>query len=135
MTVADAVFDASVFLRSAMAGDAGAGRWLAAAELGEIRAHAPDLVYVEAANGLRNYVRARLASRADASDALASIVSFPLRVEPIVALVEPALAIALEHGLSAYDATYLALAEATGATLVTADRVLADAATDAVLLV
>ena len=134
MTVADAVFDASVFLRSSMAGDPEAGRWLAAAELGELRAHAPDLVYAETANALRKYVRARLASRADASDALATIIAFPLQVEPIVSLVEPAFALALEHGLSAYDACYLALAEATGATLVTADRVLADAATDVVLL-
>jgi predicted nucleic acid-binding protein len=44
------------------------------------------------------------------------------------------LARALETGLSAYDACYLVLADAADATLVTADRRLADAAAKAELI-
>ena len=45
-----------------------------------------------------------------------------------------ALVLAREIGLSAYDATYVPLTEATGATLVTADRRLAAAVTRAALI-
>lgn len=55
-------------------------------------------------------------------------------MRPLSALAGPALRLSLDRDLSVYDACYLALAEATGATLVTADRGLAAAATDAVLL-
>lgn len=86
---------------------------------------------------LARYVRAGRLDQSDAGAGLDDVLALPLAARPSAQLAPTALALALalEHGLSAYDATYLALAEATGATLVTADRVLAAAATDAVLLV
>jgi predicted nucleic acid-binding protein len=55
------------------------------------------------------------------------ILDVPLRVVSLRSLAVDALALAREIGLSVYDATYALLAEATGATLVTADRRLAAA--------
>ena len=50
------------------------------------------------------------------------------------ALALDALSLAVDRGVSGYDAMYLALAEATDAVLVTADRRLAAAATRSELL-
>jgi predicted nucleic acid-binding protein len=50
-------------------------------------------------------------------------------LEPLSTLVVDALELALRHRISAYDASYLALAERTEAVLVTADRRLAALAT------
>ena len=47
---------------------------------------------------------------------------------------EPAWSLALEHRLSAYDASYLVLAQSLDVPLITADRRLAAAATNAELL-
>ena len=55
------------------------------------------------------------------------ILEVPLRVVSLRSLAVDALTLAREIGLSVYDATYVLLAEATGSTLVTADRRLATA--------
>jgi predicted nucleic acid-binding protein len=49
-------------------------------------------------------------------------------------LAVPACALAVRHGITTYDAHYLALAEAEDAVLVTADRRLAEAASRSILL-
>jgi predicted nucleic acid-binding protein len=88
---------------------------------------APDLVYGEVANALLRYVRVRRLAAEDADDAMRLILEVPVRVISLRSLAVDALTLAREIGLSAYDATYVLLAEATGATLVTADRRLAAA--------
>jgi predicted nucleic acid-binding protein len=55
------------------------------------------------------------------------ILEVPLRVVSLRSLAADALRLAREIGVSAYDATYVLLSEATGSTLVTADRRLATA--------
>jgi predicted nucleic acid-binding protein len=50
-----------------------------------------------------------------------------MRVVSLRSLAVEALTLAVEIGLSAYDATYVLLSRATGATLVTADQRLAGA--------
>ncbi len=52
---------------------------------------------------------------------------FPLRTRPVADLALPAFVVAVERGLTVYDASYVVLAEAHEAPLVTADRRLADA--------
>jgi predicted nucleic acid-binding protein len=89
---------------------------------------APELLLVETANALTLYVRAGRMTPSQAARALSDVLALRLRLEPLEALVAPALEAALRHGISAYDACYLALAEQTGALLVTADRRLAGVA-------
>jgi predicted nucleic acid-binding protein len=98
-----------------------------------VRGVAPDLVYAEVANALLSYVRGRELTSVDAQTALRLILEVPLRTVSLRTLAPDALALAEEIGLSVYDATYALLARATGGTLVTADRRLAEAA-DAVAL-
>ena len=82
--------------------------------------HAPHLLDVEVAQGLRRLVRAGevLADRAE--EALADLSDFDLRrhahVDFLARIWE------LRDNLTAYDATYIALAEALDARLVTCDR-------------
>jgi predicted nucleic acid-binding protein len=88
---------------------------------------APDLVYGEVANALLRYVRAGRLESSDADEAMRLILEVPLRAVSLKSLAVDALTLAREIGLSVYDTTYVLLAEATGATLVTADRRLAEA--------
>ena len=62
------------------------------------------------------------------------LTAFRLEIRPLAPLVGPALVLAVDRGLSLYDGCYLALAEAEQAVLVTADRRLAAAATNAELV-
>jgi predicted nucleic acid-binding protein len=103
-----------------------AAAWVEAAVGGQVRATAPDLVYAEVANALLGYVRAGRMAPEDAGIALRLILELPLRTVSLKTLAADALALAQEIGLSAYDAAYVVLSEATSATLVTADRRLAE---------
>lgn len=88
---------------------------------------APDLIYGEVANALLRYVRAGQLAASDAEKAMQLILAVPIRVVSLRSLAADALTLAHRLGLSVYDATYVLLTEATGATLVTADRRLAAA--------
>lgn len=103
-------------------------------ERGRVKGLVPDLVYAEVAHVLARYAKAGRLTRDQIARALHEVLRLSLTVRPLSALAGPALRLSLDRDLSVYDACYLALAEATGATLVTADRGLAAAATDAVLL-
>jgi predicted nucleic acid-binding protein len=94
----------------------------------------PDLVYGEVANALLRYVRDGGLTAADADEAMRLILEVPIRAVSLRSLVADALALARKLGLSAYDATYVLLTEATGATLVTADRRLAGVVARAALI-
>ncbi|HEX4805151.1 MAG TPA: type II toxin-antitoxin system VapC family toxin [Conexibacter sp.] len=83
--------------------------------------HAPDFVLLEVANVLWKRVRR---GQFQAEEALAMIASPP--VESLILhrtdeLVPQALALALAHGFTAYDALYVALATRVGGTVVTND--------------
>jgi predicted nucleic acid-binding protein len=71
---------------------------------------------------------------AKARDVLRAAIALPLRTVPLSVLSVPALERALSGRISVYDSCYLELAEAAGATLVTADRRLARAAPRSALL-
>ena len=128
-TPATAVFDASTFVRAlpTVGDEATASAWIEAALDGRVRVTAPDLVYGEVANALLRYVRAGALASADADEAMRLILEVPLRAVSLRRLAADALTLAVDMGLSAYDATYVLLAEATDSTLVTADRRLATA--------
>lgn len=118
----------------AAADDTAADAWIAALLRGDVEGLAPDLVFAEAANGFRGYVRAGELDHGDARTKLRLIVALPLRVASLRSLADDALVTALETGLSVYDACYVVLAAVSDATLVTADQRLAHAAPRAALL-
>jgi len=66
-----------------------------------------------------------------AARSLSRLRSLGLASTPTSELVERALKIACAHGITAYDACYVALAEVASAPLVTADAQLASALADA----
>jgi len=128
-----AVLDASVLVRSLIQPRGAGAEWVAAVNQRTVEAHTATLVFTEVANALLGYVRADLLSLADALEALASLARLPLHLHG-PELAPAALGVAVELGLSAYDGTYAALAEALDAVLVTADRRLAAAVGNAELL-
>lgn len=87
--------------------------------------HAPHLIDLEATQVLRRYAAIRLIEAARCREALDALRDFPLRRHPHDVLLPRVWE--LRHNLTAYDAAYVALAEALDATLLTRDRRLAAA--------
>ena len=85
--------------------------------------HAPHLIDVEVAQVLRRYV-ARLEMSAERGrEAISDMTDFPIRRYPHDVLLPRIWE--LRHNMTAYDAAYVALAEAIGAPLLTRDESLA----------
>lgn len=108
--------------------------WFERVEAGEVGAQWPDLVYLEVANALRTYVRARQVTRDEAITRLDRVLRWPVESVRLSELATEALVLAFDRGITPYDASYVVLAELRGATLVTADRTLAAATPNSVLL-
>jgi len=85
--------------------------------------HTPHLLDVEVAQVLRRYTRTGELEAARGLQALEDLVDFPLTRYPhdlfLLRIWE------LRHNVTAYDAAYIALAEALGAPLLTRDAALA----------
>ncbi|BAZ53044.1 hypothetical protein NIES4103_57090 [Nostoc sp. NIES-4103] len=90
----------------------------------------PDLFYIECGNIIWKYLRARLYAVADVPADLATLKNFPLRVVSTADLMADAVTIALNLGISAYDASYVALSQQVGAILLTLDAKLVRAVTN-----
>ena len=86
---------------------------------------APDFIGIEVASGFLKKVRA---SDMSLSDATSSLHALPRRVRLVESspLWAVAIDLAIDHGLTAYDALYVALALREQCQLVTADRQIAD---------
>ena len=84
--------------------------------------HVPDLLYVECANILWKYVRRHGYDAETAAAHLDDLTALDLVSTPTAVLVTAALRLAAAEGITAYDACYVALADAAGAALVTADE-------------
>jgi predicted nucleic acid-binding protein len=87
--------------------------------------HAPHLLDVEVVQGLRRLVRTGEVASGRADEAIADLIDLDLHRHAHVDLL--ARAWKLRDNVSAYDATYVALAEAIEATIVTCDGPLAKA--------
>ena len=85
--------------------------------------HAPHLIDLEIAQVLRRYVRTAIISAERGADALSDFLDLPLTRYPHFVLLTRIWQ--MRHNLTAYDAAYLALAEALDAPLLTRDRALA----------
>ncbi len=85
---------------------------------------APHLLDSEVVHVLRSHARAGLLDEGRAAEALADLVELPLdryAATPLLGRIWD-----LRHNLSGYDATYVALAEALDAPLITGERRLLD---------
>jgi predicted nucleic acid-binding protein len=87
--------------------------------LADTQIHAPELIDVEVLNVLRKWTFAGIMSATHSEQAVKTFRSLDITRHRHSELV-PAIW-ALRHNLSAYDASYLALAHALGAELVTMD--------------
>jgi len=88
--------------------------------LPDVDLHVPALCDVEVVSGLRRATRRRLLSDRRAAEALDDYVDLPLSRHGHRSLL--ARVFELRANFSAYDATYVALAERIGAELLTADE-------------
>jgi predicted nucleic acid-binding protein len=92
---------------------------------GQDELHSPHLIDVEVVQGLRRLVRAGEVSADRAADAIEDLVDLDLHRHAHLDLV--ARAWKLRQNITAYDAVYVALAEALAAPMVTCDAPLAKA--------
>lgn len=88
----------------------------------------------EVANAVLRLRRAGRLTESAAQQAIDTTLAAPVEREPIHGLLFAAWNVASDRGLTVYDALYVVLAEASDATLLTADRRLAAATDNAVLL-
>jgi predicted nucleic acid-binding protein len=97
----------------------------------DARFHAPDLLLHEVSNVFLKVARRDGLPAAECLERIEGLMRSDVEFHAATRLAAPALTIGLAHGLTAYDAAYLALAIVLGATLLTADRTLAAGATAA----
>ena len=88
----------------------------------ECRFYVPDLFYIECTNILWKYVRQSPYSAAKAEIDLARLYALSLQRTSTADLMTDALKIGLTHGISAYDACYVALSQRLTVPMVTADQ-------------
>jgi len=117
--VVDASFVVAVLLDSGRA-----GQW-SEARLTEFQAVAPHLMPFEVASALRRLVSQGALSPSRGSDALQQLRVLKVSLLPFDVLVDRVWS--LRTNLTAYDASYVAVAEMLGSRLVTFDQKLADA--------
>lgn len=86
-----------------------------------MRLFVPDLFYTECANILWKYVTRHNMNPAMATGSLTNLRSLALEKLDTDLILADALDLALQHGVTVYDACYLASARLTHAPLITAD--------------
>jgi predicted nucleic acid-binding protein len=119
--VAAYVLDASVLAALYVEDSATKQSEAALARVEQDELHAPDFVVLEVANVLWKRVRREELHAEDAMAAVADLSAASIRFHPVGGLVAQSLALALSHGFTTYDATYVALATRVGGIVITND--------------
>lgn len=86
------------------------------------RFHVPDLFYIECTNILWKYARRLGLAVEDARLMVEQLAQLALLSSPTEAIMSDALDLALAHDITAYDASYVALAGQLALPLITADQ-------------
>jgi predicted nucleic acid-binding protein len=86
------------------------------------RLYIPDLFYIECTNIVWKYIRAGLYDSAEAQANLADLQFLRFTSTRTVDLMMEAIAISVAHGISAYDACYVALSRQNNVPLLTQDQ-------------
>ena len=126
--IGDCVIDASVGIKLFLVEDGSdAADTLFAALAQESPAHfyVPDLFYSECANILWKYTRRFDYPADNARQDVADLLALRLQTVSTADLLTAALELALQYGITAYDACYAALAQQLDLPLITADTPLA----------
>jgi predicted nucleic acid-binding protein len=134
VTPAELVVDASVVVRGLRRENDEAVAFLVDVGSGASTAHAPDLLVPEVTHALSRYA---IGDRRDLEAALASLEALaaaPIRLHATIALAPLALEVAALGELSSYDAFHAVLADVLDVPLATADRSLAAAVPDSILV-
>ena len=92
---------------------------------------APEFITLEIASVASKYARRSLIDADHGREAIRSIPDLIDDLEPVSSLAGRAFDLSILHGFSVHDATYLALAEALGSVVITADEKLAARAREA----
>jgi predicted nucleic acid-binding protein len=132
-TGSSVVLDASAAIRALVIEQPEAAEWVERVVDGELVPAWPAHFYAEVAQTLMRMVRARQLERRRAADIYLGVGLMHAQISRAERLHE-AMELAFERSLSVYDAAYVVLAEALDASLVTADRRLAEATEQGVLL-
>lgn len=134
MTVVELVLDASALIRGLLRESDDATKIVERIDDGSAVAHAPDLIGPETTSALLRFVRADLLTEMTAAAMIDAAGALRLVRHPSADFMRFALHRAITDGVSVYDAFYLVLASVLDAPLVTADRKLASAARNAILV-
>ena len=124
----DCIVDASVGIKLFLVeplSDRAAALFAHLAAVPPARFYVPDLFYIECTNVLWKYTRRFGYPPETAQQDVADLVQLPLHTVSTGDLAGAALALAVTHEITAYDAAYVALAQQLSLPLVTADESLA----------
>lgn len=95
--------------------------------IGEVDLIVPDIFWAECGRIVWKAVRQERLGRADAEEAISSLMRRNLPTIPSAKLLQEAVSIAFDFGRSVYDCLYVALASQSKRQLITADERLANA--------
>lgn len=89
--------------------------------------YAPDLVYPETGNILWKKQRRRELAHEEVDEIVSAITALPMIIEPSKPIIPLAVSIAVQSGITVYDAMYVAIARIYVIKMITADKKLTDA--------
>lgn len=94
---------------------------------GNINLLAPDLLYPETGNILWKKRRLGELTHAEAEEIIEALTHVPIRIEESKPIIPLAVTIAMNSGITVYDAMYVAVANIYSTRMITADKKLVDA--------